>query len=103
MGSVDAMRRGRGSRERYGVSNEIAEDKLVPQGIEGMIPFRGSVADVLNQYIGGVHFSLSYVGARNIPEFQENARLWRVTAAGLQEANPHNVIMQKDAPNYSAS
>ncbi len=103
MGSVDAMRRGRGSRERYGVSNDIAEDKLVPQGIEGMIPFRGSVADVLNQYIGGVHFSLSYVGARDIRQFQENARLWRVTAAGLQEANPHNVIMQKDAPNYSAS
>ncbi len=103
MGSVDAMRKGKGSRERYGVSNDIAESKLVPQGIEGMIPYRGSVADVLNQFIGGVHFSLSYVGARTIPQLQENARFWRVTAAGLQEANPHNVIMQKDAPNYSAS
>lgn len=103
MGSIDAMRRGRGSRERYGVSNEISEDKLVPQGIEGMIPFRGSVADVMNQYVGGLHFSLSYIGARTIPEMQQNARFWRVSSNGLNEANPHNVIMQKDAPNYSAS
>lgn len=101
MGSLDAMRHGKGSRERYGVSNELSEDKLVPQGIEGMIPFRGSVADVLNQYIGGVRFSLGYVGARTIPQLQENARFWRVSAAGLHEAHPHNVIMQKDAPNYS--
>lgn len=102
MGSVDAMKNGRGSRERYGVSNDLDESKLVPQGIEGMIPYRGTVADVMNQYLGGVHFSLSYVGAHNIPELQNNARFWRVSSAGLQEANPHNVIMQKDAPNYSA-
>ena len=103
MGSVDAMRHGKGSRERYGVSAETSESKLVPQGIEGMIPFRGSVADVVNQYAGGLRFSLGYLGARTIPELQEHARFWRISASGLQEAHPHNVIMQKDAPNYSAS
>ncbi len=103
MGSLDAMRKGKGSRERYGVSAETAESRLVPQGIEGMIPFRGSVGDVVNQYAGGLRFSLGYLGARTIPELQDHARFWRVSAAGLQEAHPHNVIMQKDAPNYSAS
>ncbi len=103
MGSVDAMRHGKGSRERYGVSAETAESRLVPQGIEGMIPFRGSVGEVVNQYAGGLRFSLGYLGARTIPELQQHARFWRVSAAGLQEAHPHNVIMQKDAPNYSAS
>ncbi|MGN0866775.1 MAG: IMP dehydrogenase [Oligosphaeraceae bacterium] len=103
MGSLDAMRHGKGSRERYGVSAETAESRLVPQGIEGMIPFRGSVGDVVNQYAGGLRFSLGYLGARTIPELQDHARFWRVSAAGLQEAHPHNVIMQKDAPNYSAS
>ena len=102
MGSVDAMRHGHGSRERYGVSQDLSEEKLVPQGIEGMIPFRGPVADVLNQYMGGLRFALGYVGARSIPELQKNVRFWRVSPSGLNEAHPHNVIMQKDAPNYSA-
>ena len=103
MGSLDAMRHGKGSRERYGVSAETSETRLVPQGVEGMLPFRGSVADVVNQYAGGLKFSLGYLGARTIPELQKHARFWRVSASGLQEAHPHNVIMQKDAPNYSAS
>ena len=103
MGSLDAMRHGKGSRERYGVSAETSETRLVPQGVEGMLPFRGSVADVVNQYAGGLKFSLGYLGARTIPELQKHARFWRVSASGLQEAHPHNIIMQKDAPNYSAS
>lgn len=103
MGSLDAMRKGKGSRERYGVSAETSESRLVPQGIEGMIPFRGPVGDVVNQYAGGLKFSLGYLGARTIPELQQHARFWRVSSAGLQEAHPHNVIMQKDAPNYSAN
>ena len=100
MGSLDAMRRGKGSRERYGVADDTLSDKLVPQGIEAMIPYRGAVADVLNQYIGGLRFSLGYCGARNIPQLQEKARFVRVSAAGLHEAHPHDVIAQKDAPNY---
>ena len=103
MGSLDAMRKGKGSRERYGVSTGVAEEKLVPQGIEGMIPYRGMVADVLNQYIGGLRFSLGYCGARTIGALQEKARFVRVSASGLQEAHPHDVIVQKDAPNYRAT
>lgn len=103
MGSIDAMRHGKGSRERYGVSAETAEENLVPQGIEGMIPYRGMVADVLNQYIGGLRFSLGYCGARNIAQLQENAHFVRVSSSGLREAHPHDVIVQKDAPNYRAT
>ncbi|MDD4538355.1 MAG: IMP dehydrogenase [Lentisphaeria bacterium] len=103
MGSLDAMRKGKGSRERYGVSAECATEKLVPQGIEGMIPYRGSVSEVLNQYIGGLRFSLGYCGARTIAALQENARFVRVSSAGLNEAHPHDVIVQKDAPNYRAT
>jgi len=103
MGSVDAMKKGKGSRERYGVSTSLDEEKLVPQGIQGMIPYRGYVGDVLNQYAGGLKFSLGYCGARNIKELQGNARLVRVSSAGLHEAHPHDVIVQKDAPNYQAS
>ncbi|MBR6374480.1 MAG: IMP dehydrogenase, partial [Victivallales bacterium] len=100
MGSLEAMRCGKGSRERYGVAADTLSDKLVPQGIEAMIPYRGAVADVLNQYIGGLRFSLGYCGARNIPQLQEKARFVRVSSAGLHEAHPHDVIAQKDAPNY---
>ncbi len=103
MGSVDAMRKGKGSRERYGVSADTAEEKLVPQGIEGMIPYRGPVADVLNQFIGGLRYSLGYCGSRTIPELQEKARFVRVSSSGLMEAHPHDVIVQKDAPNYRAT
>ena len=102
MGSVDAMKHGKGSRERYGVSADVSESKLVPQGIESMIPYRGSVSDVLNQYLGGLRFSLGYLGARDIPALQQNARFVRISAAGLHEAHPHDVILHKDAPNYSA-
>ncbi|MBR0460115.1 MAG: IMP dehydrogenase [Victivallales bacterium] len=103
MGSLDAMKKGKGSRERYGVAADTVNAKLVPQGIEGMIPYRGALADVINQYVGGLRFSLGYCGARNIRQLQENARFWRVSSAGLQEAHPHNIIISKDAPNYSAN
>ena len=103
MGSLDAMKKGKGSRERYGVAADTVTAKLVPQGIEGMIPYRGPLADVLNQYTGGLRFALGYCGAHNIRELQQNARFWRISAAGLQEAHPHNIILSKDAPNYSAS
>lgn len=103
MGSVDAMKQGLGSRERYGVSADTAEEKLVPQGIEGMIPYRGPLADVLNQFIGGLRYSLGYCGARTITDLQEKARFVRVSSSGLMEAHPHNVLVQKDAPNYRAT
>ncbi len=100
MGSLEAMKSSAGSRERYGVKEESINN-LVPQGVEGMVLFRGSVKDVLTQYIGGVKYSLGYCGARTIPELRKNAMFVKVTAAGLREAHPHDIEITKDAPNYS--
>lgn len=103
MGSLAAMKTGKGSRERYGQDDVDDEVKLVPQGIEGMVPFRGPVANVVIQFIGGLRYSFGYCGAHTVPEFQANAKMVRVTAAGLREAHPHDVTMTKDAPNYSGN
>jgi IMP dehydrogenase len=102
MGSLESMKRAKGSRERYGQEDVDDVGKLVPQGIEGLVLFRGSVSGVINQYVGGLRYSLGYVGAETIGELQEKAVFVRITAAGLREAHPHDVKMQKDAPNYSA-
>lgn len=100
MGSLEAMKANVGSRERYGVKEGIT-DNLVPQGVEGMVLFRGSVKDVLNQYIGGLRYSLGYCGTKNIIDLRTNARFIKVTSAGLREAHPHDIEITKDAPNYS--
>lgn len=100
MGSLEAMKTAKGSRERYGQRDVDNEKKLVPQGIEGLVPFRGPVKDVIHQFTGGVKYSLGYCGARNFDEFHRKANFVRVTAAGLREAHPHDVTMLKDAPNY---
>ena len=101
MGSVAAMKQGKGSRERYGQEEVDSENKLVPQGIEGMVLFRGNVEDVIHQYIGGLKYSLGYCGSRNIKELQQKARFVKITSAGLFEAHPHDIKITKDAPNYS--
>ena len=103
MGSLAAMKTGKGSRERYGQDDVDDEAKLVPQGIEGMVPFRGPVSNVIVQFTGGLRYSFGYCGARTVPEFQARAKMVRVTAAGLREAHPHDVTMTKDAPNYSGN
>lgn len=103
MGSLDAMKASRGSRERYGQPDVDNPDRLVPQGIEGMIPYRGPVADVLHQFTGGLRYALGYCGARSIAELQARARLICVTSAGREEAHPHDVTVTKDAPNYRAT
>jgi IMP dehydrogenase len=103
MGSLDAMRVGQGSRERYGQGHVTDPGELVPQGIEGLVPYRGKVADVLLQFVGGVRFSLGYCGVRSLPELQEKARFVRVTSAGLREAHPHDIKIIKDAPNYQSN
>lgn len=103
MGSLDAMKTGRGSRERYSQHNVIDADKFVPQGIEGLIPYRGNVADVLHQYTGGLRFALGYCGARTVPGFQARASLVRISSASLREAHPHDVKIVKDAPNYRSN
>ncbi len=102
MGSLEAMKTGKGSRERYGQSDVDTDNKLVPQGIEGLVPFRGPVQNVIIQFAGGVRYSFGYVGARNIKELHAKAKVVRVTSAGLREAHPHDVTLLKDAPNYSS-
>ena len=103
MGSLEAMKANAGSRERYGQADVDDDHKLVPQGIEAMVPFRGAVKDVIHQFVGGVRYSFGYCGARNLAEFQEKAKLVRISSAGLREAHPHDVVITKDAPNYTPS
>ena len=83
---------------------DVEDDaELVPQGIEAMVPFRGPVRGVIHQFVGGLRYSLGYCGTRTIAELQENAKMVRVSAAGLREAHPHDVVITKDAPNYTSS
>ena len=102
MGSLEAMKTSKGSRERYGQSDVDDTKKLVPQGIEGMVPYRGALWEVIHQFTGGLRYSLGYCGTRTIPELTARAKIIRVSAAGLKEAHPHDILLSKDAPNYMA-
>ncbi len=99
MGSIEAMKERMGSRQRY-AQGDVPVDKLVPEGIEGMVPFAGDVQDVIRQFTGGLRSSMGYNGARSIEELRSKARLIRVTSAGYRESHPHDISMVKDAPNY---
>ena len=103
MGSLQAMKVGKGSRDRYGQADIIDSEKLVPQGIEGLVQFRGSVTNILTQYIGGLKFALGYCGSRTLEELQVKAQFVRVSYAGLREGHAHDIKVLKDAPNYSSS
>lgn len=103
MGSLEAMKTGKASRERYGQDDVDDDAKLVPQGIEGMVPFRGSVENVVFQFAGGLRYAFGYCGGRTVKEFQDNAQFVRVSLSGLKEAHPHDVTLLKDAPNYSGN
>ena len=98
MGSVEAMEAG--SKDRY--FQDVEEDikKLVPEGIVGRVPYKGTVSEVMVQYIGGLRAGMGYCGARNIEELQK-AQLVRITASGIRESHPHDVVITKEAPNYS--
>ncbi len=100
MGSLEAMESGKGSRERYSQGDVEDSSQLIPQGVEGRVPYRGTAASVLHQFSGSLGFSLGYCGAQTIKELQEKAILYRVTPSGLREAHPHDIQMVKDAPNY---
>jgi IMP dehydrogenase len=104
MGSLAAMQsRGEGksySKDRYFQDDVLAEDKLVPEGIEGRIPFRGPLSSVVHQLVGGLRSGMGYTGAHSIAELQE-AQLVRITAAGLKESHPHDITMTVEAPNYT--
>ncbi len=97
MGSIGAMQKG--SNDRY-FQEGTAADKLVPEGIEGMVPYRGKIADVVHQLIGGLRASMGYCGAKDIPTFWENAEFVEITSAGLKESHVHDVTITKEAPNY---
>jgi IMP dehydrogenase len=109
MGSLGAMR-GRSSaggdeggksfsRDRYAQDDVLSEDKLVPEGIEGRVPFRGPLTQVMHQLLGGLRSGMGYTGASTIEDLQR-AQLVRITAAGLKESHPHDVTMTVEAPNY---
>jgi IMP dehydrogenase len=98
MGSLGAMRQG--ARDRYGQS-ESADDKLVPEGIEGRVPFRGALHSVLYQLVGGLRSGMGYTGCRTIEELRRQATFIRITGQGLRESHVHDVIITEEAPNYS--
>jgi IMP dehydrogenase len=104
MGSLGAMQtRGQGrsySKDRYGQDDVFSDDKLVPQGIEGQVPYRGPLGAVAHQLVGGLRAAMGFVGAADIAALQERGQLMRITAAGLKESHPHDIQMTIEAPNY---
>ena len=98
MGSIGAMREG--SRDRYAQDMTASESKLVPEGIEGRVPYKGTLADMVTQLVGGLRSGMGYTGCHTIREFQEQTRFLRITSAGLKESHVHDVIITKEAPNY---
>jgi IMP dehydrogenase len=107
MGSLGAMQ-SRGTRrsyskDRYFQDDVLSEDKLVPEGVEGQVPYRGPLAAVAHQLVGGLRASMGYAGTSTIPELQDRGRFVRITAAGLRESHPHDVQMTVEAPNYQGN
>jgi IMP dehydrogenase len=98
MGSLAAMREG--SKDRYGQERVEVENKLVPEGIEGRVTYKGSLSGLIGQLVGGLRAGMGYTGCRTIKELQENARFMKITAASLKESHVHDVIITKEAPNY---
>ncbi len=99
MGSLSAMQDG--SADRYFQEGELSPKKLVPEGIEGRVPYKGPVADVLFQMVGGLRSGMGYVGCANVEELRTRTEFVRITAAGLRESHPHDVQITREAPNYS--
>jgi IMP dehydrogenase len=98
MGSLGAMTKG--SRDRYFQDAEDDIQKLVPEGIEGRVPFKGNLADTVYQMVGGLRAAMGYCGCRTIAEMKNKAQFTRMTEAGLRESHPHNISITKEAPNY---
>ncbi len=100
MGSIGAMTARHSSADRYFQDSAAGAEKLVAEGIEGMVPSKGPVANVVHQMVGGLKAALGYCGAKDIPTLQRTAKLLKMTAAGLRESHPHDVKITKEAPNY---
>lgn len=101
MGSIEAMKSG--SKDRYGQDDIESEIKLVPEGIEGRVPYKGPLSSSIYQLLGGLRAGMGYLGCRNLKELREKSRFTRITSAGLREGHVHDVIITKEAPNYSLS
>lgn len=102
MGSVGAMSQANGSSDRYFQDNQSGDvEKYVPQGIEGRVPYKGSLRNILHQLIGGLRSCMGFVGSPNIPHMQKYAEFVKITNAGMRESHVHDVQITKEAPNYS--
>jgi IMP dehydrogenase len=101
MGSLGAMVKG--SAERYGQKSSTEKDKLVPEGVEGRVPYRGTLGDFIYQLVGGLRAGMGYCGARNIEGLKKNGRFVRISVASFSESHPHDIQITKEAPNYSAT
>jgi IMP dehydrogenase len=98
MGSIGAMKKG--SSDRYAQEGTVGDSKYIPEGIEGRVAYKGTVAEMVTQLVGGLKSGMGYTGCRSIQELQENAKFVRITSAGLRESHVHDVIITKEAPNY---
>ena len=98
MGSVEAMKQG--SKDRYYQGDETDGDKLVPEGIEGQVPYQGSAGAVVHQLVGGLRAAMGYTGCATVPEMRKNCSFVRITGAGLKESHVHDVQITREAPNY---
>jgi IMP dehydrogenase len=98
MGSLEAMKKG--SKDRYYQTEQESDDKLVPEGIVGRVPYRGTLSGNIHQLMGGLKAGMGYVGCRSIQELREKARFVKISAAGMRESHVHDVIITKEAPNY---
>ena len=98
MGSIAAM--GKGSSDRY---FQTGLKKLVPEGVEGRVPYKGPLADTVYQMIGGLRSGMGYCGCKTIEDLHSNAQFVRITGAGLKESHPHDISITKEAPNYSSN
>ncbi len=101
MGSLGAMVKG--SAERYGQSSSAEVNKLIPEGVEGRVPYRGMLGDFVYQLVGGLRAGMGYCGAQNIEELRKTSRFVRISAASVHESHPHDIQITREAPNYSAS
>ena len=98
MGSLAAMNQG--SKDRYFQQNN---KKLVPEGVEGRVPYKGAVGETVYQLMGGLKSGMGYTGCHNIEELHSNAQFMQITAAGLRESHPHDIYITKEAPNYTVN
>ena len=96
MGSIAAMNNG--SKDRY---FQAGQRKLVPEGVEGRVPYKGMLSDTIFQMLGGIRSGMGYCGAPDIPTLQQKGQFVRITSAGLKESHPHDISITKEAPNYS--